>query len=396
MDENINQTIAQPPEASLSKKKILEAAGLFLAAVVVGWIAYSFFSMKDYPNYRIDGVAPVTIYNHTGTNAYINNDLAASLLMVLRYYGEDFSENDLSILNSRFFDQLNVGALYPLDFVRQYAQELGYEAEWITLTDIESIQKYIHQNGQIPLIFEHQLVAGQTVLFTPAAVLIGVSEEDGLVTVHDYYWGYEKTLPFQDLNALRNPERRGRYLAIKPKPTAAILKSNTGTWTRTPSMDIAEPIINTLTLARVALASQKFEDALRYAESALTNPNFETHVPPYYKIVAYNIAGSMHMYDPNFDFSNKDIALVENLTSKSEALNKDLDKPFGDFWPGFVDMGNDVLGVLDSPYYMRGILHIAEGNYAEAVASFDQALAVWPYGRYTIVARNYALEKLGL
>ncbi len=339
-------------------------------------------------NYIIQGVPPVTIYNHTGTNAYLVTDAAAATKSVLEFYGEKLTPEDVTSINNLIFDAESPGKLYDPNDIISVIKTTGFETEQIKLRTVDDMARFISEGGKMPLIFPNLLTTNQPseIKFYPFSVLIGILEDKKEFVVHNYYLGYNKHIPFSDFEKLwayLPPESRYIYLVIKPKSEEYRHKTYEAYPERTDAMSRAEPIINKITLARVA-ALLKLPD-LQYSlsDAAISDPDFDKYIPPYYKIVAYAHLAVKYLFSLPLD-----IKKAENLTSKAEALNSNLDGPFSDYWPGFIDMTNKIQNITDAPFFLRGVLYRMEGDYDKAIASFNKALGVWPYAKYT----KYQLE----
>ncbi|MBI5456761.1 tetratricopeptide repeat protein [Candidatus Kaiserbacteria bacterium] len=323
-------------------------------------------------NLVIEGVRPISIYNHTGDNAYIVNDLSAAVISVLEYYGANLSQSNLKKINGRFWDDSNPSALHQLEDVKLLTEELGYSATIEVAESIADFKKYF-SGIPTPVIFSHFIEIDQNpeIQFKPMGVLIGMLDSEQSVIIHDYYFGYNKKLSYWQF------ARLGAYpaqvLVIKPKIPRVGAPDASEEYVRTESMDKAEPIINKITLGRVAQAQQKYRIAASYYSAALKHPDRDI-VPPYYKVVALNGGvGSYIRLDGDYDSAYE-------LAKLGEEFNQNLDEPYGDYWPGFVDGTNLITDQFAGIYYWLGRIYEHKGDVAQAKANYEHALEIYPYG----------------
>ena len=183
-----------------------------LLFVVVGIGMWWFFRKVDFV---ISNVPYITIYNHTGDNAYIVTSPGAVLTSILEYYGATLSVADYQKMNVQFFNSEDPAMMYTQDDIVTYAKQLGYEASFETFSSLKDLKKYINPKTKVPLIFSHSLIIGQNPLVrqAPKGVLIGVLEKENAVVVHDYYWGYNKKVDWADFQKMAGLS----YLVIHPK-----------------------------------------------------------------------------------------------------------------------------------------------------------------------------------
>ena len=365
------------------QKKLSIISILLLVVVGVGtfWVFNKgVFIPKE--NFVISDVPFITIYNHTGKNAYLVTSPAAALVTVLEYYGANFSDADYRNINNKFFDPEDMGMLYVRDDIKNYAEQLGYDTKVEVTGSLSDLKKYINPTSKTPIIIGHLLDNNQNPLIkqSPVGVLIGVLEKENAIVIHDYYWGYNKKIGWEDFKKMAS----SRYLVIQPKNHNNVDRKKVVYLERTTSMDMAEPLINKITLGRVAIAQQQRRIALDYFKEATTDKNFKENVPPYYKVAAYSgIATGQLMVVKNLDR-----ALEFALMAKT--LNHDLNKPFGDYWPGFEDRTNSIINEYSGSYFVLGMIYEAKKELGLAREAYQKAISVWPDH---VLARD-ALEKL--
>ena len=342
---------------------------LFLGALCGGGI---WLWLKDKEaNFVIEGVPPVTIYNHTGINAYIVNDLSAAMVSVMRYYGDPLSVTDFKEINSLFFDPENAGETYRLGQMKTAFEERGYTARIEVARSIDDFKKYLNPQTKTPVIFSHWMEADQnsSVEFKPFGILIGISDNEQTVTVHDYYFGYSKKISYREFGKLG--AFPAQILIVESKDSNFIPPPLDSDYTRTPSMDKVEPIINKITLARVASHAKLPAIAFQYYKDAVGSTDFESLVPPYYRVVALSGLGN------GYRVVDKNLQRASTLGKLSRDLAHDLEKPFGDFWPGFEDKTNTIIIEYSGPYYTLGLIFEAQKDYSAALESYAKAVAIY-------------------
>lgn len=368
-------------EGSLQKKV---PAIFVLLFVVVGIGMWWFFRKVDFV---ISNVPYITIYNHTGDNAHIVTSPGAVLASVLEYYGVTLSVADYQKMNVQFFNSENPATMYTQDDIMTYAKQLGYEASFETFSSLKDLKRYINPKTKVPLIFSHSLIIGQNHLVrqTPKGVLIGVLEKENAVVVHDYYWGYNKKVDWADFQKMAGLS----YLIIRPKSSDVLGNKKISYPERTASMDKAAPIIDKITLGRVALLQQQRKAAFGYFREAVNDKDFLENVPPYYKVVAYSGLAYGELA------SRQDINTALKIALIAEDLNHDLDKPFGDYWPGFEDRTNTVTNEYSGSYFVLGQVYEAKKEFGLAKEAYQKALSIWgdnTYAQDALLKLNKSIE----
>ena len=377
------------------KKKYVVILGLLvLVFIVATFILYFFLNLKPV-DYVISSVPHATIYNHVNNDVeYFTTGISASIYSVMKYYGEEFTEEDLDLIQRIFYNPEDASIRYGLRGLENAADAFGYDYEWIELTP-EELRTYINDHKRQPLIFAHNLLPDQPleVDFSVVGVLIGVLESQGEVVMHDFYYGPNKTMTFQEYRQLRlngrnirytengEPEFVDRYFLLHPKNTEYLENETLVYPDRTENMEIAEPLINKVALSIAVGRGAAFdgyqEVQFSLLRDVINDPNFESHLPPYWKTIALSTAGVYYaVHEENLE-------MAEQLVAQSEALNGTLDEPWSDFWPGFDAKVYQVNGEIDGPYYARGVLQGYAGEYEESIVSYNKALDVYPHGEYS-------------
>ncbi|MEK7133603.1 MAG: hypothetical protein AAB804_00870 [Patescibacteria group bacterium] len=353
------------------RKGIFEILIGVLLLGALGGIGALLWSKNSEVNFVIEGIPPVTIYNHMGNNAYIVNDLSAAIVSVMQYYGEDLSVNDYKEINSLFFDPKDAGKPHDLGEMRAYFEGRGYTTRIEVPQSIDDFKKYLNPQTKTPVIFSHWMEVGQnpSVAFKPFGILIGILDREQSVIVHDYYFGYSKKLSYREFGGLG--AFPAQVLVVEPKKTNFVPPLLDSGYVRTPSMDRVEPVINKITLARVANHDKLPAVAFQYYREAAESPDFESLVPPYYQVVG--LSGLANGYRR----IEKNLGRALQIAKESEALNHDLDEPFGDFWPGFEDRTNNIINRYSGPYYTLGLIYEAQKDYDAALASYKKAVEIF-------------------
>ena len=177
-----------------SQKKLIVA---LLSLLVIG-SAYVWWSNIHREDYIISDVPFFTIYNHTGEHAYIVTSQGAAVASLLEYFGESLSVEDYKKINSVFFEKNDIYKLFGIEEVKQYIDGLGYETRIERPTTLREVKELVMRGT--PVVFSHRLTTDQdpSVRQSPQGLIIGVLEREDALIVHDYYWGYNKKIKWED------------------------------------------------------------------------------------------------------------------------------------------------------------------------------------------------------
>lgn len=353
-------------------------------AIALALILAIYFFWSNRPvSYAISSFEPITVYNHTGNNGYINNPQPAVIVSVLAYYGETFTEDQLKKINDDFFDP-TAEEEYTSTVMQAYVREkFGYEAERISVNP--AILKEHIVERKIP-VMTFMPMPGHPGDFPVYGLflIVGINEKNKTLTYHDFYGGYGQTISFDEYRS----KNRNLSLVIYPKNADYQYKPPAAARFLQPSdtMKKAVPLINNITFTQFAFNEDNktggYKTFFPLALETIEHPDFAL-VPPYYKVKAYAYAALGYWRDKKYK-------KAENMNAAAQILNKDLDKPFSDYWPGFEDRTNLEAGVHPTPYYIDGLILNRKKMYPEAIQSLQRSLQIWPYAS---AARNL-LEKV--
>lgn len=353
-------------------KKRLVISSLVAALVASVVLALVYFQKVDFV---INNVPPITIYNHIGDNSYILTSGAAALASVVKYYDATISAEELEKINSEFFPSNKSAYEYDLSDIGNIARKFGYDARIEQISTISDLKKYINQDSKTPLIFPHLLRVGQprNLGFEPFGVLIGIIESEKVVVAHDFIWGYNKKISYDDFDKLMTSSTR-LFLIITPKNGADVqlVATSTTPLQRTASMDKSEFLIIKITVARIANNFGGFGNskaAYGLLKAVVKHEDFES-VPPYYKAVAYSeLAKDYVRVDKDYDNALK----YANLGIE---VDHDLDQPFSDFWPGFTTGQNNIPNRYGGSHAALGEVYMFKKQYDQAIKAYEKAIEI--------------------
>ncbi len=360
------------------KTKIMMAIAIVLA-VLVGVALFGLYKSRKAAtakvDYEIAGVPYFGRLNHTGQNKVISGDTVSAAISILEYWNpgqNNFVETNRSMSAGQKF--------ITGESVRNFFTQAGYVAKEVHLENNE-LKQYINSDSKTPL-FAFLSVDGsqpKNDAYHPAEVIIGVKESEEKVVMHDYWLGNNYEISFAELDQrwgqMRKDEQK-KYIIIQPQNLSeklAELKTRKieDYSRRTVTMEKSAEMLKNYTLGVGEEMSNLNLQAKDYFLKVEEDPNFNTYLPPYFKVMTY-----YHLAKSSLAINDLDLASV--YAQKAVDIDHDLNKPSND-WPGFEDdLTMNVSGELSYPWAVLGDVSLATKNYPKAKEAYEKALQLEP------------------
>lgn len=369
-----------------SNKKVKRIILLLSAAVIAtGLILFvvkykgMFQISKESPkqaDYIIQGVPYKGLYNHKGDNNRIAGDVSAAVASLLEYWNPG-QIKPLEV--SSCFHGLQFASMLE---IRGCITKFGdYDIQKVHLNNDE-LKKYVNSEAKTPLLFFLPVSLDQPldVTYIPAKLLIGIEESQKKVILHDFWFGNNYEVSFDDFNKLwekTRPNFRNTYLAVQPKDWLNKLKEINSRKiaaypSRTSIMDQAHGMFQNYALGFGAQKGGMNDVAQKYYSDVLNDPKFEDYFPPFFKVNTFTKLAAVELAQGNLDQ-----ALVH--ATKAVELNHDLEEPFKD-WPGY-GIGKNKKGnrgVASGAYKILGDIYQKQKKYQLAIDNYQKTLNIHP------------------
>ncbi len=333
-------------------------------------------------SYVVPNVPYFGVFNHVGTEAggsgYIGGDFCASMLSVLEYWnpGKNDFGSTCSTLNKNISGHLGFKAINSIGLAGDLS-DMGFNAQKIKLP-VSDLKKYINSETKTPLVLLLPISSDQpdSIVFYPAATLIGINEKDQKLTMHNFWLGNNYEISFDEFNKLESKlpqDSQNTYIVIQPKNLEEKLKEISmrkiaAYPERTSIMQQGGQMFKDYTIGSAgAYAAGLWPQALEYISKVENSPNFNEFFPPYYKTMLYYQKANMLFLKNDLDG-----ALV--YANKAVAEDHDLDKPFKD-WIGFeiAYVRPDQKGTAPEPYIVLGDILDKKGDLSGALQAYKKA-----------------------
>lgn len=368
------------PDSKKTFRRVGIAVLVVIALVAVAGISWRILGKKQnifskQVNYVISGVPYIGIYNHKGALTQLIHDKDSMAASVLEYWNpgrNDFQKIERALNNREI--TLN-------EIVSFINGDSGMKAEAKVLS-LDELRNYISSQVATPLIAffavsEDQPAEAQ---YYPARVLIGLKESEKKLVFHDYWFGNNYEVSFDEYGKLVEktpPVLRNKYLIIQPVDLKGKLKEIKKRQTspyppRTEIMNKAEGMFKNYAMAVNPYYSKQFDLAEKYFFAVISDPGFEEFFPPQYKVRAYTELAKMQLGKNDLENALKNVQIAVEL-------NHDLDKPFKD-WPGYELSANAPghWGEFIVSYRVQGNIYMALKDFQKAKESYEKALVIKP------------------
>lgn len=329
-------------------------------------------------NYVIPGVPYYGIHNHTEKVASVYGDVSLPIASVMQYWNPD--QANLQEMSRYFTSQRGFISDEVIKKYMDFAANDQYVVQNARI-EIQDLKKYINPEIRTPLLFGMPVAADQPekTYYHPLNVLIGINEPEKKVIFHSIWFGNNYELSFDDfqkyMERMRSDERH-QYLIIQAKDLKNKLTEIDGRGTqpypaRGQVVKMIEPMVRSYTLGYGTYRSGVFDQAISFFNKIIEAPNFESSLPPYFKMKTYVYLSMAHLKMGNVD---KAVEYANNAVE----VNHDLDKPFLD-WPGYSFSDNSIPGregESSEPYKIAGDAHLKKANYDKAMENFQKAIDI--------------------
>jgi len=369
-----------PFAEKIKTNKKLAISIAVLLVLVLGIAGYFFWNKAalQKTEYVIPGVPYSGIYNHKGNLAEINPTVPSPVISIGEYWSQ--GKSDPNKLNGFFRAQK--GSYTSAQKIKQFFDQTGgYDAK-VERLEIKDLKKYINPETRTPLLLFLPVSSDQPteVTFYPATLLIGIKEAESKLVFHDYWFGNNYEMTFDEFNKRwekMRPDMRNLYLVVQPsnlKDKLNEMKNKTFSPYpgRTLTMQKTEQIFKDYSIAIAANWVNSDVVAKQYFLKTQNDPNFEEFFPPLFKVLLWGDLGNA--YAKAGDFDN-----ALNYANKAIEADHGMDDPSGD-WPGYEHPGKSSMfvGVISDPYRNLGNIYWRQGNLQMAQESYQKAIAISP------------------
>jgi len=361
----------------LVKIILLAVAAIIILAVIIFGFYYFYQSKTDY-NYTIPGVPYYGFYNHS-FDAEL--PIASSIAEVLGYWGDErFNLPDLA---KKFpASQFNQQALLDLP---KFFQDNGYEiysGKAGTGKELKEIKKFVNSKNKIPVIVFQKNSLNPDRISSGLRVVIGVFDKEQKVIVHDYIFGNNYEISYQDFQKLF-PSEQKFILAIWPSAelTGKIkgLDANPQPYPeRTVTMDKISNLLEAGFDAYIFSSLSGFAIASHLLEEILESPD-AVYFLPAHRVYLYSLLALNQFYLYQKEPQKLD-DVIKLINEKTLPLNHDLSQPYGDWTEQleYFKNYNFLTDKIPMPFYVLGNVYLAKGNKELARKSFEEALKIYP------------------
>ncbi len=337
-------------------------------------------------DYIIPGVPYYGIYNHKESASFLSTDKPAAIASVLEYWNP--GKNNFQTID-QFFPNLVERKEFDKprswDEIKNFVNSQGNYVTEIEELIIDDLKKYVNPKTKTPVIITLAIDQNQPVNipYYTMKVLIGIKESEQKLVFHDFWFGNNYELTYDEFNKLAektNPRFKNKYLVIQPKDINNKLKeinnaSNTNSLDpkRTQLTNInSQMLLNYILGSAVLKYGLPSRMAIDYSEKVKNEASFESSFPPIFKTLLF-----FRLAQAYLALDDLDNALAAAL--KSVELNHDLDKPSGD-WPGYEIAYNSASnkGQLSNSYRILGDVFNKRGAPEEAKYNYQKALEIYP------------------
>lgn len=316
-------------------------------------------------SYTIPNVPYYGLYNNK--KGY-SNDFVAGTVSIFDYWEKNAPE---SAEVNKSFSQ--VSALMSAGSIVDYFSMKNFSTRVAKLS-LSDIGEYINPQVRTPLITFLPTSVDQPgeVEYYPAVVLIGINNEEQKITLHSYWLGNNYELSFGDFKKLqeRMPiDQRNEYVIIQPNNLQEKLKEISQVKVenypiRTSLMRNSEQMFKNYAIGYGAYALKEYDDSIDYLDKVAMDSNFESSMPPYFKVRVFYGLGESYYYKNDLDNA---LAYAQRAID----IDHDLDKAFGDF---------SGISVKSSagPFVLAGDVYRKKGDYEKSRENYTKALIIYP------------------
>lgn len=289
-----------------------------------------------------------------------NPTVISSVVTLLAYWGDKrFSLADLA-------EKFPSEELITAQRMEEFFRDNGYESyNWTSRAaggELDEIRKFINSEKKVPLIIF------QRASFEPVSPLlryrvgIGVFDKDQKIIVHDYYFGNNYEISYDEFENMFQAGARD-ILAVWPSAELAQITEGPNSQTAYPARLETMDKLGELLVSKRARANQyaiagDFERAEIFSlyEQYLNHPDFQ-YLPLAIQVFELSSWAA--------NYSDQPDKMIEIITERILPLNHDLDQAP----EGWVVLSQDRLGY---PYYLLSKAYLAKGERQLAVQAYEE------------------------
>lgn len=343
--------------------------GLMVAAAIGG---YYWYSRETYFNYVIPGVPDYTFFSvgyNLGKNApdqyFQLSPTKAALDTVFDYWG---GQRGVLQKYPDGIDKEAEGRTFFLADLADFARSQGYDAEVLRARDISDLHAFINPQVRTPVLVYQPPALNYHGLWMPYRVIIGLRDRDRKVIVHDFTFGNNYEISYDNFTALWGKSASGlqgkSYLVIRPKNWQEVSRKLVVASRypeRAPVMD------QTILLERMLYLNDRLMHGAKPEEMAVLYGDIikEDKALQYFpRWVLTTLFANAAAY--NYRAGN--IADAVSLARKADDLNRDLGEPKAGWtysWP----YGDELARV----WLNDGVIYENAGDRTSAIANYQRA-----------------------
>jgi tetratricopeptide (TPR) repeat protein len=362
----------------MNRKKFIIIFIILGLAVLLGVSSFYYQSKDGSVNYLIKGVPYFGFYNHSFD---ADLSIASAIADVFGYWGDErFNLMDLAkkFPASKFNQQI-------LLELPNFFQDNGYEVysgKAETGEELKEIKKFVNSKNKIPVIVFQKNSLNPNRISFGLRVVIGVFDREKKVIVHDYIFGNNYEISYQDFQKLFQSEPKF-ILAVWPSAElAGKIKgpdANPQSYPeRTVIMDKIGKLLETGSDAYMFYSRNSFAIASRLFEKILESPD-AVYFLPAHRVYLYNLLAFSQFFLYQKDPQKLD-DVIKLINEKILPLNYDLSQPYNGWTEQLEYFKNYNFSTDKSPmpFYILGQIYLAKGNKELAKKNFKEALRIYP------------------
>ncbi len=348
---------------------IIIASIVAVVLALVGGVLVNYFQRQGNVNYLISGVPYYGVYYFLLTD----NPLPMSAIASITGYWGD-SRFPFEKLLGRFDNK------EPLTSkaIENFFKENGYETyRWGSVSggeEIRQIKQFVNSTRKIPVIIYQKNMTDPQTAAVSAKVVVGVFDDAQKVVLHDYHFGSNYEVSYDEFLRMFQSNMRALVAAWPGKELAKQLSANDRpSATRHPVMDSMGKLFALKSEAWGLAGLKKWSESKKIFENILNDPLFAA-LPPAYKINFYSLYAQM------LTASGEPDAAIAVLRNDAIPLNHDLNQPQDGFlWQvnlfKFFPRSDDR---LITPYMFLANAYAAKGDTEKARESLGEVLRIEP------------------
>lgn len=339
------------------KGPVVAVSALFVV-VIVGLFA---FSNTRQCNYLVSDVP----YHGNFRGSILWSDVQADVAAILDYWG------DRRLSTEDIYQGFPFSAGYTLlGNLSDFFEERGYITTIVPWNTANDLCRLLKREGA-PLMFFRSVTLGENTAsektISVSAILVGVSEREGVVEIHDNFLGPNYKMSIEEFDTVAH--RAGGALIIKP--TQGIINQLTPSRlgkpypSRHPLMD--SPKLQDLQLRWITLSTQVGADDLSLTEElkgwqTISNHPAFSDIHPQGRLWVYQQISVLYRLLGNYEQA------IRMLDEQVVPLNHDLDQAVGPWGrEGIPEKHPWVFIDLGRTYVLMGALDKARQAYQEAL-----------------------------